>query len=145
MSIATESYANPAWDFSDRIRKVRRAIAKMTQADMAKELGVSQKAYAAWESGLSTPADIVAVAKRIAFRWRGQVTASWLLGVEERPTTPPDGGGESHPGESNPRPIHYKRPTEGLNGSLSPAPVVPFKPRQSPAPAPQPGRERRAS
>lgn len=108
MSIATESYANPAWDFSDRIRKVRRAIAKMTQADMAKELGVSQKAYAAWESGLSTPADIVAVAKRIAFRWRGQVTASWLLGVEERPTTPPDGGGESHPGESNPRPIHYE-------------------------------------
>lgn len=108
MSIATESYANPAWEFSDRIRKVRRDIAGMTQTEMAAELGVTQKAYAAWETGRNKPDDLVTIAKRVAFRWRGRVTAAWVLGVEERPSTPPDGGGESRPGESNPRPIHYE-------------------------------------
>ncbi|MCG7610387.1 helix-turn-helix transcriptional regulator [Mycobacterium sp. CnD-18-1] len=96
MSTATESYANPGWDFSDRIRKVRRSVARMTQAEMATELGVKQKAYAAWESGQNKPDDIVAVAKRIAFRWRGQVTASWVLGVEEdRGGRGPDDDGTS--------------------------------------------------
>lgn len=93
MSTATESYANPEWDFSDRIRKVRRSIAGMTQAEFASELNVSQKAYAAWESGQNKPDDIVAVAKRIAFRWRGRVTPSWILGVDDSEGRGPDGGG----------------------------------------------------
>lgn len=93
MSTATESYANPDWDFSDRIRKVRRSVARMTQEEMAGELGVTQKAYAAWETGRNKPDDIVAVAKRIAFRWRGQVTASWVLGVEDQDGRGPDDGG----------------------------------------------------
>lgn len=78
MSIATDGYRkspNPEWDFSDRLRKVRRDIAGMTQTEMATELGVKQKAYAAWESGQNRPDDIISIAKRIAFRWRGRVTA----------------------------------------------------------------------
>ena len=61
---------------------------------MATELGVTQKAYAAWESDQNKPGDIVSVAKRIAFRWRGQVTAQWMLGVDDEQTdgNGPDGG-----------------------------------------------------
>lgn len=124
MSIATESYANPDWEFSDRIRKVRRSIAGMTQEQMATELGVTQKAYAAWESGKNKPDDIVAIAKRIAFRWRGRVTASWMLGIEDDTPQPPPGGGVEPPGGIEPptysllvgpwaaksQPIHGPRP-----------------------------------
>lgn len=86
---------NPEFDFSDRIRKVRRTVAQMTQAEMARELGVSQKAYEAWESGRNTPGNIVAVAKRIEVRWRGQVTAAWMLGIDAPRPGPGDGGAPS--------------------------------------------------
>lgn len=51
-------------------------------------IGVTQKAYAAWESG-GKPQDIVAVARRVEQLWPAQVTAAWLMGVDERPG-PPD-------------------------------------------------------
>lgn len=82
-------YTNPEFSFGDRIRKIRREVAHMTQAEMADELGVGMQAYSAWESGRTKPDDIVAVAKRIALRWRG-ITASWVLGLD-------DGGPAPHP------------------------------------------------
>lgn len=85
-------YANPEFTFGDRVRKIRREVAHMTQAQMAAELGVGAQAYAAWESGRTKPDDVVAVAKRIALRWRG-VTAAWVLGVEDGPMPPGPGGG----------------------------------------------------
>ena len=89
MTVAMGEYANPEFSFGDRIRKIRREVAHMTQAEMADELGVGMQAYSAWESGRTKPDDIVAVAKRIALRWRG-ITAGWVLGLD-------DGGSGPHP------------------------------------------------
>ena len=69
MTTAVKGYHIPTWDFSDRLRKIRREVAHLTQEQMAAELGASQRAYAAWETGRTKPDDIVAVAKRIALRW----------------------------------------------------------------------------
>ena len=82
MTTAVDTPANPEFDFSDRLRKVRRTVARMTQSEMAAELDVTRPRYEAWESGRNVPDDIVAIAKRVAFRWPGRVTASWMLGVD---------------------------------------------------------------
>ena len=92
MTVAVGEYENPRFEFSDRLRKVRRDVAQMTQEQMAAELGVTRKAYEAWESGRNIPGDIVAVAKRIAMRWRG-VTAAWVLGVDDESPIPPGPSG----------------------------------------------------
>ncbi|OZF33354.1 hypothetical protein CH296_11030 [Rhodococcus sp. 14-2496-1d] len=100
MSIAPEGDVNPEFDFADRLRKIRRSVAGLTQAEMADELGVSQKAYSAWEAGRNTPTNLVAIAKRAEMRWRGRVTAAWILGVDEknpRPDGGPDGGSVVRP------------------------------------------------
>jgi transcriptional regulator with XRE-family HTH domain len=89
MTTAVNGYKNPTWDFSDRLRKIRREVAGMTQEEMATELGTSQRAYAAWETGRTKPDDIVAVAKRIAIRWR--ISPAWTLGIDETPPPNPDG------------------------------------------------------
>lgn len=96
MTVATDGFSNPEFDFCDRIRKVRREVAHMTQAEFARELGTTQKAYAAWESGRTKPDNIVNVARKIEFRWRPRVTAAWVLGVETAPT-PPTGPGADVP------------------------------------------------
>lgn len=104
MTTAVSTSANPEFDFSDRLRKVRRTVAKMTQTEMAAELNVTRARYEAWESGRNTPEDIVAVAKRIEFRWRGQVTAAWMLGVDDTPPSPPAGEQELPRMDSNHQP-----------------------------------------
>jgi DNA-binding XRE family transcriptional regulator len=91
MSTDPVSHDDLEWEFGDRIRKVRRRIAHMSQTEMAVTLGVSQKVYATWESGRSQPGDIVAVAKRVQERWPNRVTAAWMLGLAES-------GGPPHPG-----------------------------------------------
>ena len=95
MTVVTGEYRNPHFDFSDRIRKVRRDIAHLTQKQMAEELGVNQKAYEAWEAGRNKPDDIVAIAKRIALRWRG-ISAAWVLGVDDGPPGPDGDGTHNH-------------------------------------------------
>jgi DNA-binding XRE family transcriptional regulator len=87
------------WEFGDRIRKVRRRIAHMSQTEMAVTLGVSQKVYATWEAGRSEPGDIVGIAKRVQERWPGRVTAAWMLGIGELiPPNPPRSGASSNAG-----------------------------------------------
>lgn len=94
MTTAVNDFQIPKWDFSDRLRKIRRDYARMTQEQMAIELGTTQRAYAAWETGRTKPDDIVAVAKRIALRWK--IPAVWTLGLEDfLPPEPPDGGIQS--------------------------------------------------
>ena len=85
-------YSNPSWTFADRLRKIRRDVAGITQEEMAAELGVKQGAYASWEVGRSKPDDVVAVAKRIALRWR--IAPTWMLGLEDD-WLPPGGGIQS--------------------------------------------------
>lgn len=91
MSTDPVSYDELEWEFGDRIRKVRRRIAHMSQTEMAVTLGVSQKVYATWEAGRSQPGDIVAIAKRVQELWPERVTAAWMLGLAEA-------GGPPHPG-----------------------------------------------
>ena len=97
MTVAMDGYSNPIFDFCDRLRKVRREVAHMTQKEMAHELQVGDKAYEAWEAGRNKPSadDLITVAKLIADHWPG-VTASWVLGVED-PTPPKPPGGRIHP------------------------------------------------
>ncbi|MCF8605115.1 helix-turn-helix domain-containing protein, partial [Gordonia sp. HY442] len=95
MTTAMNTASNPEFDFADRIRKVRRSVARMTQAQMAEELGVTRARYEGWESGRNTPENIVAVAKRIELRWRDQVTAAWMLGVHETPRPDDPNGGST--------------------------------------------------
>ena len=96
MTTAVNGYRVPEWDFSDRLRKIRREVAHLTQEQMAAELGTTQRAYAAWESGRTKPDDIVAVAKRIGLRWR--IPPAWTLGLDDNITPPPnDPGGQDQP------------------------------------------------
>lgn len=69
------------WSFADRLRKVRRDVAKVGQAEFAQALDVKLKAYSAWESGKNTPRELVAIAKRIELVTG--VSASWMLGVTD--------------------------------------------------------------
>jgi DNA-binding XRE family transcriptional regulator len=69
------------WSFADRLRKVRRDVAKVGQAEFAQALDVKLKAYSAWESGKNTPRELVAIAKRIELVTG--VPASWMLGISE--------------------------------------------------------------
>jgi DNA-binding XRE family transcriptional regulator len=116
MTTAVNGYRIPQWDFSDRLRKIRREVAHLTQEQMATELGASQRAYAAWETGRTKPDDIVAVAKRIALRWG--IPPTWTLGLDDGPS----GGG----GASAPIPAELS-PLPGLNrGPL--AYLVPTRP-----------------
>jgi DNA-binding XRE family transcriptional regulator len=112
---------NPSWEFCDRLRKVRRDVAHMSQDEMATVLGISQTAYAAWESGRTHPIDIVTVAKLIEATWPDRVTAAWLLGLEDdRPPHPRSGPRSSRRTrknkvsrlpcqESNPEPFGSRR------------------------------------
>ncbi|WP_394855123.1 helix-turn-helix domain-containing protein [Dietzia maris] len=88
----------------DRLRCIRRQV-RLGQHDFARELGVKESTYAAWETGRNAVADEVAIAKRVQLRWG--VPAWWTLGLEmpKTPTgTDPDGGGGCAIRDSNPEP-----------------------------------------
>lgn len=75
----------PEWTFADRIRKIRRDILEMEQAEMAAKLDVTRAAYAAWESGRTEPRSILTLAKKVELL--SGVPVGWLLGLG------PDGSG----------------------------------------------------
>lgn len=105
MGMTTEpvSHNLPRWTFADRIRKIRREQARLSQAAFAARLGVGDKAYAAWETGSNNPGDIVGIAQRIEHEFG--VPAAWTLGLMPdtqpgpRPGGRPDGG---HPAGPDP-------------------------------------------
>lgn len=66
----------PDWDFSDRLRKIRREV-RMGQAAFADRIGVGQDQLAHWEAGRHRPRDIVAVAQAVEREFG--YSAAWLL------------------------------------------------------------------
>ena len=88
----------PQFEFSDRIRKIRRDLG-VSQESFAADLGIKKVTLGAWEVGRSEPRDVVAVAKRIELLTR--VPAAWTLGLYEESRRPAvlDGGssGVVHP------------------------------------------------
>lgn len=90
----------PTWTFADRMRKIRRDVLDMEQAELAAELGVTKAAYAAWESGRNEPRSILALAKKVELISR--VPASWLLGVDS-PTIATDASTRWYGSASSPR------------------------------------------
>ncbi|WP_374990277.1 helix-turn-helix domain-containing protein [Brevibacterium sediminis] len=95
----------PAWNFSDRIRRIRREVG-VSQDVFANALQVKKVTLGAWESGRTQPRDLVAVAKRIELAFR--VPAAWTLGVnaENRRLDDPSGGSAEvcTPRDLNPEP-----------------------------------------
>lgn len=95
MTIRTIGPHVPQWTFGDRLRKVRREAArltetgKLTQDQMAARLGVQVKAYSAWEADQNRPDDIVEIARRVEEEFH--VPATWMLGLEDDPKRPTGG------------------------------------------------------
>ena len=67
----------PRWGFGDRLRLVRRDLG-LTQAEMADRIGVGLKAYSAWESGASRPADLPRTAEHL--QETTGIDRTWWLG-----------------------------------------------------------------
>ena len=76
------------WTFGDRLRKIRR-VNGLSQKEFAAEIGADPKSLSAWESDAWLPRGIMAIARRIAIRYR--VPIAWVLGVD-------DGGPTGGPG-----------------------------------------------
>lgn len=74
----TQDMAAPEWTLGDRLRKVRRSR-RLSQVEFARLLNESEKSIANWESDLSRPRDVVALAKKVQATYG--VPADWLLGV----------------------------------------------------------------
>lgn len=74
----------PEWSFGDKLRKIRREVASVSQAGMANILEVNPATYSAWEGGRSKPHKRLAevVAQRIEDRFPGRVSAAWVLGYQ---------------------------------------------------------------
>lgn len=73
----------PQWGLPDRLRKVRRDIMGLTQAEISAELGVGLKAYSAWEAGTNAPGDVLEVATKLE-KISG-VPRQWTIGwLDER-------------------------------------------------------------
>ena len=72
----------PAWSFGDRLRKARRE-AGLSQLQIAERLGTTDKSVANWESGASSPRDIIETARMVE-KITG-VSAEWLVfGIRDR-------------------------------------------------------------
>ena len=74
----------PQWNWGDRMRKIRRSVAKLSQEDMASLLGVKTPTYGAWEGGRNEPTLKLAykVAHILEDAYPGQVSAGWVLGLD---------------------------------------------------------------
>lgn len=81
MSQGAHETVVPVWTFADRLRKVRRDIVGVEQAEMAARLGLPKGAYQSWETGKARPREIVAVARRVELLTG--VPASWTLGLDD--------------------------------------------------------------
>lgn len=82
--MATPNRVVPTWDIADRLRKIRRGVLGIEQAEMSDALGVGRQGYAAWEAGRTQPRDVVALARRIELL--AGVPAAWTLGVLDAET-----------------------------------------------------------
>jgi transcriptional regulator with XRE-family HTH domain len=74
----TQELVPPEWTLGDRLRKVRRSR-RLSQVEFARLLDESEKSIANWESDVSRPQDVVALAKKVQSVYG--VPSDWLLGV----------------------------------------------------------------
>lgn len=114
----------PEWTTGEKLRKIRR-MAGLNQVDFAEVLGVNAGALSSWESGKSNPRNLVGLAETI--RDLTGVPMWWFLGTEEPKKAEvkrPRLNLRSRPGESNPRPIHYKVMGCRNHGTVSPNPLA---------------------
>ena len=81
MSQGTPERVIPIWTFADYVRKVRRDVVGVDQAELARRLGVPKAADQNWETGTARPRDVVAIARRIELLTG--VPATWVLGLDE--------------------------------------------------------------
>ena len=76
----------PDWSLADKLRKIRRDVVGVDQAEMAARLGWPKGAYQSWEAGKARPRELVALAKRIELLTG--VPATWVLGLDDAAATP---------------------------------------------------------
>ena len=90
-----EVVVGPRWSWGDRLRKVRRDVAGMQQADMAALVGVPTQTYGTWEANRAIPQRMVMelVSSKIAERFPETVSAAWMMGygADGPLPTPPNG------------------------------------------------------
>lgn len=67
----------PVWTLGDRLLKARRA-AELSQADLAKAIGVHRKSVTRWELGQSEPSAslLIPLARALG------VSVAWLIGED---------------------------------------------------------------
>lgn len=82
--VSERTCVGPQWSLGDRLRKVRRDVAGISQAEMAELLEVPTPTYGTWEGNRALPNRRVAewVARRVEETFPGQVSASWVLGLD---------------------------------------------------------------
>ena len=84
--------------FSDRLKQARKRK-KLSQAELSRQLGVTQQAVGKWETGRSTP-DPVTVARLAELL---DTTTDGLLGLQQPDFAPP--GGQRTPDNGSPIPV----------------------------------------
>lgn len=96
----------PEFSFADKLRKVRREVAHMTQEEMADALNVGLKAYSSWEAGKNPPRNLVEVSNRLELVTG--VDRKWFVGWAA--SQPSDYKGQvSHTAAtSKPRPLRSR-------------------------------------
>jgi transcriptional regulator with XRE-family HTH domain len=105
MSLNVQLGIIPSWTVADRFRKARE-IRGLSQMEMAEQTGMSRRTISAIETGDKTPG----TKEFNLWQLITGVPRAWLeTGDAPHDGGAPDGGGLSHLGESNPRPIHYMR------------------------------------
>lgn len=105
MSTSTEGLPVPEWDLADRLGKSLR-VGGLSVQEMADYLEVHRNSVSAWINGRTPPSAqtirLWAMRTGVPYRWLRDGVAGTGNGPDG------DGGNESHPRESNPRPIHYE-------------------------------------
>ena len=111
----------PQFTLGDKLRRIRRDH-NLQQDAFAEMLGVTAKAYGAWESGTNTPRGdtLIEIARRVEALY-GQTARDWLLGFGAAPTPPPSGREPARRGASTLADLtEAKRARTGRNaGGLS--------------------------
>jgi transcriptional regulator with XRE-family HTH domain len=73
------------WSWGDRVRKLRKALGRMTQSELAELIGESSAAVSSWEAGNNDARHIVEKARIIEERLGIPGLAPWLVGMGPAP------------------------------------------------------------
>lgn len=115
MTTVYESGREPQILVHHRLR-IAREFAGLEQEQLAARIGVSRNTVGNTEKGRVKPRKITLNAWALACG----VPVSWIENGTDAKKNPPDDGGGSRLGESNPRPIHYMRRERAPIARLSP-------------------------